>query len=128
MLYDEFLAGTGCRDNKGNFKVYRDLEILYMNSDLTKEQIYEYGKKLVNNELTTEQKEWNAEIDWKIAELQTKVEYFKGEAEYYEQCITLWTGFDEDMVKGAKKSMRWANNEAKFYRRQIRELKGCKYV
>ena len=128
MLYDEFIQGTGCRDNKDNYKVYKDLEILYMNSDLTKEQIYEYGKKLVNNELTTEQKEWNADIDWQIAQLQTKVEYYKGEAEYYTKCIELWTGFDADMVKGAKKSLKWANNEAKYYRRQIKELKTCKYA
>ena len=128
MLYEEFMQGTGCRDNKDNYKVYKDLEILYMNSDLTKEQIYEYGKKLVNNDLTTEQKEWNAESDWKIAELQTKVNYYMGEADYYEQCITLWKGFDEDMVKGAKKSKKWALGEAKFYRRQIRDLKTCKYV
>ena len=128
MLYDEFLAGTGCRDNADNFKVYKDLEILYMNSDLTKEQIYEYGKKLVNNGLTTAQKEWNADIDWQIAQLQTKVEYYKGEADYYKQCIVLWTGFDEEMVKGAKKSQKWALGEARYYRQKIRDLKTCKYV
>ena len=49
MLYSEFIEGTGCQDNRHNFKVFQDLEVMYMNSNLTKEQIYEYGKKLVDN-------------------------------------------------------------------------------
>ena len=48
-MYNEFINGTGCKENDHNYKVYKDLEILYMNSDLTKEEIYEYGKKLVDN-------------------------------------------------------------------------------
>ena len=55
MMYNEFINGTGCKENDHNYKVYKDLEILYMNSDLTKEQIYEYGKKLVDNSKSEEQ-------------------------------------------------------------------------
>lgn len=51
MLYSEFVEGTGCKENMHNFKVYRDLEVMYINSNLTKEQIYEYGKKLVDNDV-----------------------------------------------------------------------------
>ena len=128
MLYDEFMQGTGCRDNADNYKVYKDLEILYMNSDLTKEQIYEYGKKLINNALTASQIEWNNDIDEQIAGLQEQVEYYKGEAVYYEQCIAMWHGFDADMEKGAKRNLRRVKNEAKYYRQKIRDLKTCKYV
>ena len=51
MLFSEFVEGTGCKENMYNFKVYSDLEVMYDNSDLTKEQIYEYGKKLVDNDV-----------------------------------------------------------------------------
>ena len=49
MLYGEFIEGTGCKDNEHNYKVYCDLEIMCMNSDMSKAEIYEYGKKLVDN-------------------------------------------------------------------------------
>ena len=49
MLFSEFIEGTGCKGTRHNFKVYQDLEVMYDNSNLTKEQIYEYGKKLVDN-------------------------------------------------------------------------------
>ena len=49
MLYSEFVQGTGCVENDHNFKVYKDLEVMYSNSTLSKQEIYEYGKKLVDN-------------------------------------------------------------------------------
>lgn len=51
MLYSEFIAGTDCKDNTHNFNVYKRLEVMYMNSDITKEEIFEYGKKLVDNDV-----------------------------------------------------------------------------
>lgn len=51
MLYSEFIEGTGCKSSAHNFKVFQDLEAMYMNSQLSKEQIYEYGKKLVDNNI-----------------------------------------------------------------------------
>ena len=128
MLYDEFIAGTGCRDNADNYKVYKDLEVLYMNSDLTKDEIYAYGKKLVNNALTEKQIEWNADIDRQIADLEKQVEYYQGEIKYNEDAIILWTGFDVEMVAGYKKSLKWAKNQLKYYKNSIKDLKTCKYV
>ena len=55
MLFSEFREGTGCKDNQHNHEVYKNLEIMYMNSDMTKEEIYEYGKKLVDNSKTVEE-------------------------------------------------------------------------
>lgn len=50
MLYTEFIEGTQCRDNDYNYKIYKQLEIIYMNDEtVTKADIYEYGKKLVDN-------------------------------------------------------------------------------
>lgn len=128
MLYDEFLAGTGCRDNADNYKVYKDLEILYMNSELTKQEIYEYGKKLVNNALTESQIAWNEDIDRQIAKIQEQVDYYLGEAEYYKQVIAMWTGYDEDSVKSGKYQLKRVKREARYYRNKIRDLKTCKYV
>lgn len=51
MLFSEFIEGTGCKGTRHNFKVYQDLQVMYINTDLTKEQIYEYGKKLVDNNI-----------------------------------------------------------------------------
>ena len=128
MLYGEFLQGTGCRDNANNYKVYKDLEILYMNSDLSKEEIYEYGKKLVNNDLSEAQKEWNADIDRQIASAQEQVDYYLGEAEYYKGVIAMWLGYDEDSVKSGKYQLKRVRREARYYKNKIRELKTCKYV
>ena len=67
MLYDEFIKGTGCKQNEHNFKVYKRLELIYSNDDsVTKEDIYEYGKKLVDNsdspEMIAIKQELQAEI------------------------------------------------------------------
>ena len=128
MLYDEFLAGTGCRDNADNYKVYKDLEILYMNSELTKQEIYEYGKKLVNNALTATQIAWNEDIDRQIAKMQEQVDYYLGEVEYYKQVIVMWTGYDENSVKSGKYQLKRVKREARYYRNKIRDMKTCKYV
>lgn len=66
MLYNEFIKNTGCRENEQNYNIYKGLELIYMNTDLTKDEIYKIGKKLVNNGLTKEQKNHNAEIQTQI--------------------------------------------------------------
>lgn len=56
MLYNEFIENTNCKDTEYNYKVYKSLEVLYMDNDkLTKEDIYKVGKKLVDNSLTEEE-------------------------------------------------------------------------
>lgn len=128
MLYDEFLVGTGCRDNADNYKVYKDLEILYMNSELSKAEIYAYGKKLVNNALTESQVAWNKDIDRQIANIQEQVDYYLGEAKYYENVIAMWLGVDEDCVKSGKYQLKRVKREARYYKNKIKELKRCKYT
>lgn len=56
MMYSEFAENVGCRDNEHNHEVFRNLEIMYMNSDVSKETIYEYGRKLVDNSQTEERR------------------------------------------------------------------------
>lgn len=128
MLYSEFVENTGCKETDYNYQIYKRLEILYMNDEtITKQEIYEYGKKLVDNSLTEKQKEWNADIDRQIAEQEAVIEHYKGEIKYNEEAIKLWAG-DKDMIKGYRKSIKWNKQEITYHRNLIKNLKSCKYV
>ena len=69
MLYSEFINGTGCRDTEQNYNIYKGLELVYMSTEISKNDIYKLGKRLVNNELTESQKVHNAEIRQQIDEV-----------------------------------------------------------
>ena len=129
MLYDEFIEGTGCKATDYNYTIYKRLEIIYMNDDtVTKADIYEYGKKLVDNSLTPKQVEWNADIDRQIAELQEKIEYYKSEVQYNKASIDYWKDFDADMAKGFRRSLKFNREQLTYYRNLVRNLKTCKYT
>ena len=83
MLYSEFITGTGCKDTEYNYNVYKNLEIMYMNSEMTKAQIYEYGKKLVDNSKSEKQIEFENEIKAEIESLENELRYTKREADRY---------------------------------------------
>lgn len=80
MLYSEFVENTGCRENDYNYTVYKRLELAYMNDDtFSKQEVYEWGKRLVNNDLTPEQKALNEEIRQAISVLNddlTQAKYY----------------------------------------------------
>lgn len=125
MMYNEFIEGTGCKDNDHNYKVYKDLEIMYMNSDLTKQEIYEYGKKLVDNRKSQEQMMLENEIKEKFEETKRNIKGTKEEIEELERRIkveedTDWLQkwFDQkrrmkkvlDELKARKKELEWILN------------------
>lgn len=110
MLYNEFLEGTGCRDNDYNYKVYKDLEVMYSNSDITKQQIYEYGKKLVNNDKSKEQIAFENEIKAEIADYKQRILDYKRWVEYYKEV-------------GNKEMTKFNNKEIKRCRQKIAGLK-----
>ena len=129
MLYSEFVENTGCKETDYNYNIYKRLEVLYMNDEtITKQEIYEYGKKLVDNSLTEKQKEWNADIDRQIAELNEKIEYYKSEVQYNKNSIEYWKDFDADMAKGFKRSLKWNRQQLVYFRNLVRNLKTCKYT
>lgn len=74
MMYSEFIAGTGCKENEHNYKVFRNLEVMYMNSDMSKAEIYEYGKKLVDNSKSEQELKLEAEIKERIESLKAEIE------------------------------------------------------
>ena len=76
MLYDEFLQGTGCRETDYNYSVYKDVEEIYMNSNITKEEAYAIGKMRVNNGLTEEE-------ETEILRINKDIAYYEGEIQYY---------------------------------------------
>ena len=109
MLYSEFIEGTGCKDNQHNYKVYKDLEIMYMNSDLSKADVYAYGKKLVDNSRSAEEIEFEKGIKEKIRAYKEDIEMYKRQIEFYEYVD------DKNMIDYYKK-------EIKHNRRKISEL------
>lgn len=131
MLYDEFREGTGCRDNAYNFKVYKDLEIIYMNTDITKHDIYEYGKKLVNNDLTDEQKEWNREIDERVERLKMRLDDFKKMLDLDVEACEWWKDQGEeyrDVYKRYRHDVKYDRDEIKKIKVEIKNQISCKYV
>ncbi len=103
MLWNEFVEGTGCKGTEKNYQVYKDLEVMYMNSDLSKAQIYEYGKKLVDNSKTERELEIDGEVKAEIACLKDQLESDKRWLDHYKQM--------EDKFS------------VQYYRQQIREKK-----
>lgn len=117
MMYSEFVAGTGCRENEHNYEVFKNLEIMYMNSDMSKEQIYEYGKKLVDNSKSEEQLRFEQEIKDEIKALKEQIKDNRAKAKYYEQDARQMKAWGHDFL--AQTSKAWA----KGYREENRQLK-----
>jgi hypothetical protein len=123
MMYSEFVAGTGCKDNEHNYKIYKDLEIMYMNSDISKQEVYEYGKKLVDNSKSEEQLKLEAEIKAEIKELKEQLKDATEKARRYEE----WHK-EEKKATGVKETFwkseaEWQRDLARKTRNKIAELK-----
>lgn len=118
MMYDEFIKGTGCKDSQYNYNVFKNLEVMYMYTDMTKEEIYEYGKKLVDNSKSAEQLELERKLKVEIEDLKRELakrkELVNEYAEYVKADPTdaFW-----------KDQLRWAKEEARRIRSKIKELK-----
>lgn len=124
MLYNEFIEGTGCKDNAHNYQVYKELEIIYMNTDCSKAHIYEMGKKLVDNSKSEEQLKLENQINEEIAQIKWEIEsnkhwvsYYKTQKEYNKSVgDKFWTGEYRRME-------RYYSDEIKRLRNRISALK-----
>lgn len=124
MLYHEFIEGTGCRDNKHNYRVYKDLEIMYMNSDMTKAEIYEYGKKLVDNSKSEAQLKVEAEVKDEIEEHKAQIATYKGFIADNERLMEYWKAIgDKEMVAFYKNPIKYWKQEIKHHKDKINALK-----
>ena len=124
MLYSEFVENTGCRDNEHNYEVYRRLEIVYMNDDsMTKEEVYEWGKKLVNNDLSEEQKAQNKKLE-------EEIEYWKNQYEYYRSQVAIYREYAKTSVlpeyrKDWNGEAKWCADRAAEAKIEIKKRKFC---
>lgn len=110
MLYSEFVQGTGCKETDHNYKVYKDLEILYMNSNLSKAEIYEYGKKLVDNSKSEKEIEFETNLRNRMKELKKNYQIAMDQARTYgryykEDKDTYWKG-QRDWQKQIAKNIK----------------------
>ena len=123
MLYNEFIEGTGCKDNDYNYKVYKDLEIMYMNSNMSKSEIYEYGKKLVDNSKSEAQLKLEAEVKEQIEEHKEEIAKYKEWIEQNEELIKYWKEhMDKEMVNFYKNPIKHWKQEIRYHKNQITAL------
>lgn len=124
MLYQEFVEGTGCRDNDHNYKVYKDLEVLYMNSDISKAEIYEYGKKLVDNSKSEKELQVEAEVKAEIADHKAEIESYKRWIEDNQRMAGYWKEQgDKEMVAFYRNPVKTWKEQIRYHREQINALK-----
>ena len=124
MLFHEFVEGTGCRETDKNYQIYKELEIIYMNTDCSKEHIYEMGKKLVDNSKSESELEAEANIKAEIEGYQEQIESNKGWINYYKGMIDSWKEIgDKDMEQSSRRMLKYYEKENKSLRSKIRFLK-----
>ena len=118
MMYSEFVNGTKCKDNEHNRKVFENLEVMYMNTEMTKEEIYEYGKKLVDNSKTPAEIEFENELNARVNELKAEIKRHSEDAKQYEQ----WHK-EGDMNNFWKNEAKWQRELARRDREELRNLR-----
>ena len=123
MLYSEFVEGTGCRENDHNYQVYKNLEVMYMNSNMSKQEIYEYGKKLVDNSDTPEQIAFKKQINTEIDEHKRQIRYYQQDIDFQRYFLTHGVDESVECVKERKASIRRYKNLIKQERNMIAGLK-----
>lgn len=124
MLYNEFIQGTGCRETDHNYQVYKELEIIYMNTDCTKEHIYEMGKKLVDNSKTEKELELERQINEEIEEHKAEIERYKKMLERDQESLKVWKeDGDNTMIFSSKSAVSYDKEQIRQHRNQINALK-----
>lgn len=124
MLYSEFIQGTGCKDNEKNYKVYKDLEIMYMNSNMSKAEIYEYGKKLVDNSKSEKELKIEQEIKEQIAEYKKYLKAYKEWVDYHTMMARIYKeNGDKESEKRQREQVKQFKLECRRIRDAIRFLK-----
>lgn len=122
MLYSEFVENTGCRETDHNYNVYKELEIIYMNTDCTKEHIYEMGKKLVDNSKTEKELEIEAEVKEEIEACKRMIENYKKDIEWKNTCLAE-LGDDKEWAKCLKSEIKYYKSQIRYQRNRIKALK-----
>lgn len=126
MMYSEFVQGTGCKENEHNYKVFKNLEVMYMNTDMSNQEIYEYGKKLVDNSKSERELKFEAEVKERIETLKAEIESEKSYIEWKQELLDIYNrDGDKEMAKLYRNTIKNAKERIKEIRR---EIAGCKMV
>ena len=122
MLYSEFVEGTGCKETDHNYQIYKELELIYMSTDCTKDHIYEMGRKLVDNSKTEAELKLEAEIKEEIECHKKAIENYKKDIEWKQGLVDA-DPYDTEWVKDCKRSIKYYKDQIKFHRNKINALK-----
>lgn len=123
MLYSEFIQGTGCKETDYNYQVYKNLEELYMANDkLTKEDIYQVGKKLVDNSKSESEIEFEERLQNEVNKVKEDIEMYNKEIEMYQGFIDYFTEENESH-KYWKEQIQWRRNNISYLRGKLKEYK-----
>lgn len=118
MLYSEFIEGTGCRETDNNYKIYKRLEIIYMTDDtMTKEDVYEWGKKLVDNSKTAEEIELENNLNEQIRGYKEEIKKYRADIKYRKEMIELdradrsWVNYNRDVIKSYQTNIKYLKDQ-----------------
>lgn len=131
MMYSEFVEGTGCKQTTFNYNVFLALEEIYMNSDLTKEEIYAIGKMRVDNSETEAERLAREEIETAIAEMQERLDWLTDRIRLEEENVETYrhfcaAGFNyRDELKTSKIFIQNGREEKRILKAKIKMLKGA---
>lgn len=115
MLFREFQENTGCKDNEANYTLYKRLEIIYMNDDtVSKQDIYEMGKKLMDNSKSEAELIVEAELNAEIADC-------KKEIAHYKDSIVA----ENTYCNPNKAYIKYCREQIRFFKRRVAE---CKWI
>jgi hypothetical protein len=131
MLYSEFIENVGCKDNAENHEVYSNLNILYTNSGLTKEKIYEYGRKLVNNGMSEEDMLYKKELEERVKVLILELSDENNSLAYYKSMLNnaIESGdkdlmdFNARMIKAKKGFISTLKKEIAKCKKELKSFK-----
>lgn len=119
MLYNEFIDGTQCKDNPHNYEVYKRLEIIYMNDDtVSKADIYEYGKKLVDNSPSEKEVAFRESIKSEIESHKKDLQDYKDKETTYKEYLEY-----DRTDKFWKDQLKWVREKIRREKAEISKLK-----
>lgn len=122
MLYSEFIENTGCKDNAHNYQLYKNLEVMYMNTDLPKQTIYEYGRKLADNSKSQKEIETETRVKAEIEKYLTYANNCLAEAARYQSYIDFCQNTKEE-AKEYRASVKFWKEEAAKQKRHVKAIR-----
>lgn len=121
MMYSEFAEATGCKDNEANHRLFRNLEIMYMEGDMSKAEIYAIGRAFMDNSKSEQQLQLEKEINDEIARYKMEIKELERDIEWRKEA--LMEEMKPEYKALWKSEIKWRRNQIKQNRNQIKALK-----